>query len=143
VRFWDTSALVPLVLLESTTDQLEGLLSEDAVAAIWWGTPVELESAIARSHREGRLDGKARRAAIESTRAILDRALEIEPSEAVRERAQRLVRSHPLRAADGLQLAAALTWCEGQPAGSSLVSLDHRLREAAMVEGFDVLPGRA
>lgn len=140
MRFWDTSALVPLVLLESTTDRLEGILGEDPAVAVWWGTAVELESAIARSHREGRLDSKARRAAIEGIREIYDRALEIQASEALRNRAQRLVRSHPLRAADALQLAAALTWCEDQPAGNDLVSLDHRLREATAVEGFNVLP---
>jgi len=140
VRFWDTSALVPIIVRESTTERMDALLAEDAGLVVWWGTAVELESAIARSHRKGRLGAAARQAAIDGSREIFDSALEIQPAELLRARAQRLVRGHPLRSADALQLAAALTWCEDQAAGNELVALDQRLREAARVEGFDVLP---
>jgi uncharacterized protein len=59
----------------------------------------------------------------------------------VRRRAGRLVATHPLRAADAFQLAAALVWCEEQPAGETFVCLDEQLREAARREGFGLLPG--
>jgi hypothetical protein len=77
---------------------------------------------------------------------VLDRLraswLEIEPSEALRQGAMRLLRVHPLRAADTLQLAAALVWA-GIAAGRGFVTLDQRLADAARAEGFDVvMPAR-
>lgn len=59
----------------------------------------------------------------------------------MRERAQRLLGVHALRAADAFQLAAALVWSRGQTTGHAFVSYDDPLREAAGREGFDVLPG--
>lgn len=61
-------------------------------------------------------------------------------TEAVRQRAKRLLMVHPLRAADALQLAAALVWAAESPQGLELVCLDRRLKEAALKEGFTVLP---
>jgi hypothetical protein len=66
--------------------------------------------------------------------------VEVEPAAALRERAVRLLSSHNLRAADALQLAAALVWAEERPAGRVFVCLDARLREAARLDGFTVLP---
>jgi predicted nucleic acid-binding protein len=43
---------------------------------------------------------------------------------------------HPLSAADALQLAAALEWCEGKPQGNVFLTFDRRLREAAGLAGF-------
>lgn len=65
---------------------------------------------------------------------------EVEPANAVREQAGRILRLHPLRAADALQLAAALVWCQGDPLQQEFVCLDQRLRVAARREGFTVLP---
>jgi predicted nucleic acid-binding protein len=58
--------------------------------------------------------------------------------ERVRERARRLLEIHPLRAADSLQLAAALLTAEENPQGFAFVTLDRRLRDAAEKEGFHV-----
>jgi hypothetical protein len=62
------------------------------------------------------------------------------PSELVRQRAERLLSIHPLRAADAFQLAAALIWVEEAPQGLKVVCLDQNLREGAFKEGFTVLP---
>lgn len=59
--------------------------------------------------------------------------------ERVRERARRLLESHPLRAADALQLAAALIASEEEPKDLPFVTLDRRLALAAEKEGFKVL----
>ena len=59
--------------------------------------------------------------------------------EALRERAEGLLRRHPLRAGDALQLAAALTWAQSRPKGMRFLSLDARLSEAADREGFTVI----
>ncbi len=47
---------------------------------------------------------------------------------------------HPLRAADAMQLAAALVWTEDATSGAEFVCLDQNLREAALKEGFTILP---
>lgn len=107
---------------------------------IWWGTVVECLSAVRRIARTSILDGRAERRASDVLDMVRREAVEIEPSSAVRERALRVLALHPLRAADALQLAAALEWCGGRPSGSAFVCLDGRLSEAARREGFEVLP---
>jgi hypothetical protein len=44
---------------------------------------------------------------------------------------------YDLRAADALQLAAALNWCEDAPQGRVFLAVDQKLREAAVLSGFD------
>ena len=78
--------------------------------------------------------------AVERIRTFVEHTDTLSPSDELRRRAARLLAVHPLRAADALQLAAALLWCEEQPHGEGLVSLDAKLRDAAAKEGFSVLP---
>jgi predicted nucleic acid-binding protein len=107
---------------------------------LWWGTWAECAVAISRLRRERRLDSEGE----EKTRAVLgllaESWVEVEPSDDLRLLASLLSRDHPLNAADALQLAAALRWCEGNTAGAGFVCLDNQLRRAASDEGFDVLP---
>jgi predicted nucleic acid-binding protein len=62
--------------------------------------------------------------------------VEVEPTQTVRRQAERLVRLHPLRAADALQLAAALVACHHEPGTLPFLTADERLAEAAQREGF-------
>jgi uncharacterized protein len=64
---------------------------------------------------------------------------EVQPSESVRETARRLLRVHDLRAADAVQLAAALAAAEGRPGTLTVVCLDERLGIAAEREGFTLI----
>lgn len=141
MKFWDASAVVPLLLTEPQRAGLLDALERDPVMLVWWGTPVECVSAIARREREGDLTLADATAAIGRLRALALSWDEILPSEAVRGIAQRLLRVHALRAADSLQLAAALVAAERDPATLPLVSLDQRLSEAATREGFTIEPG--
>jgi predicted nucleic acid-binding protein len=138
--FWDTSALIPVVLPEGRSAPLTDALTADREVTLWWGTPVECLSATYRRHRETSLPGSLLTAALNRLRALVEDADTVAPTDDVRRRAGRLVAAHPLRAADALQLAAALIWCEEQPAGEAFVCLDERLREAARREGFTVMP---
>ncbi len=138
--FWDSSALVPLLVKEARTGQVAELARGEERMAMWWATPVECQTAVARRHRESPM---ASAQLEEVTSRITDLALKVSTvaaTEDVRTRARRLVSNHPLRAADALQLAAALAWCDERPAGGRFVCLDERLREAAVREGFTVLP---
>jgi len=102
---------------------------------VWWGSAIECASAIGRLYRDGHLTDDEE-AAARDLLAVLRRSwFEIQPGDAVREQALRLLRLHPLRAADALQLAAALEWA-GMPATGVLMTYDDRLRTAARREGF-------
>ena len=115
-------------------------LAEDSLMIVWWGSVVECWSAFARLRREGRFDTRDE----EQARAILARLAtawtEVLPSQVVRDHTARTLQLHPLRAADALQLAAALVWVQGQPMSQPFVCLDHRLRAAAQREGFLLIP---
>jgi len=138
--FWDTSAIIPVLLPEPRSAALTEALASDREVTMWWGTPVECLSAIYRRHRETPVPGPLLTVALERLRALIEDADSVAPTDEVRRRAGRLVAAHPLRAADALQLGAALVWCEEQSHGEAFVCLDDRLREAARREGFTLTP---
>jgi uncharacterized protein len=137
VRYWDASALVPLVLVEDTTPHLEHL-ADQATIITWWLSDVEIASAIERRSREGRLDSHGRAQALSTLATLAISWTEVTAVSAVRERAYRLLATHALRAADAVQLAAALVATGDRPRDHEFIALDVRLREAAQREGFTV-----
>jgi predicted nucleic acid-binding protein len=141
MRFWDASAIVALLAEEPARERLLRLLEEDPQVLAWWGTPVEIASALARREREQLLSGDEVAAALTAARALAESWHEIVPSDAVRRTAERLLRMHALRAADSLQLAAALIGADHDPATLEIVCLDARLTSAARREGFVVRDG--
>ena len=138
--FWDTSAIIPVLLPESRSAAITDALAADREVTLWWGTPVECLSAIYRRHRESPVPAPLLTEALSRLRALVEDADTVSPTDEVRRRAGRLVAAHPLRAADALQLGAALVWCEEQSHGEIFVCLDARLREAARREGFSLAP---
>ena len=142
MRFWDSSALVPLLVTEPATASLQVLAGRDRKKLVWWGTEVECASAITRRLREQVLDVVGASIAFQRLRQLARVWDEIEPSAVVRDTAIRLLRVHPLRAADALQLAAAFIAAEGRPASLEMVTLDDRLAEAAHKEGFSLVDVR-
>jgi predicted nucleic acid-binding protein len=117
------------------------LLEEDAAMVVWWATRVECVSAISRRAREGSLDPEGEAAARDLLNDLSGSWTEVQPSARLCALAEQSLATHPLRAADALQLASALIWCGSQPRGRSFVCLDDRLRTAASRSGFGVLPG--
>jgi predicted nucleic acid-binding protein len=136
MRFWDASAIVPLLVFEPSSELLLDLLERDPVMVVWWGAPVECTSAIARRERDGALTVADATTALERLRAVAAGWHEVLPVDPVRGTAQRLLRVHPLRSADSLQLAAAIVAAEHEPPTLEFVSLDERLNDAASREGF-------
>ena len=139
MKFWDASAIVPLLLTEASTRYLQALAVKDPDILVWWGTEVECASAIARLERDGDLDEATVVRAFERLKQVAGGWHEVDPTDAVREAAVRFVRVHPLRAADSLQLAAAFVAAERRPASLELITLDDRLAGAARKEGFAVV----
>jgi predicted nucleic acid-binding protein len=138
VRFWDSSALVPLLAAESRTRAAQALYAHDPEVVVWWGTPVECASAIARLERDGALTAARAADAFARLDALSGSWFQVDPRDEIRETARRLLRVHPLRAADALQLAAAFVVAERRPPTLAFLTLDDRLREAAAKEGFIV-----
>ena len=136
MRFWDSSAVLPLVVRERTTDAARALIRSDAAVVVWWSTQVECASALARLERGAAFTATDMAVAIASLSRLASAWHEIEASDLLREWAVRLVRVHPLRAADAMQLAAAIVAAEMRPSGLEFVTADRRLAEAAVREGF-------
>jgi len=140
VRFWDTSAFIPLLVRQSESATAIAWMQEDDAVVLWTLALVEAVSAIRRLLREGALDESAARSAEQRLTELLPAVHAVVDIERVKATALRLLRVHPVRAADALQLGAALEWSEGQPAGRVLLTFDGRLASAAQREGFTVLP---
>jgi predicted nucleic acid-binding protein len=139
MRFWDSSAIVPLLVAERESAPIATLLEGDPDMLVWWASPVECTSALARREREGSVAPAAVLDALGRLRALADAWQEVLPSDAVRSAALRLLRVHPLRTADALQLGAAIVASEHEPGSLPFVSLDARLCDAAGREGFSIL----
>jgi hypothetical protein len=139
VRFWDTSAVVPLLVTEGMTEVMAGELAVDAEQTVWWATSVECASALARLERSGSLDERGLAEANVALGTLADAWDEVQPGERVRQVAARVVRVHDLRSLDAFQLAAALVAADGDPGSLPFVVLDRRLGRAADREGFPVV----
>jgi predicted nucleic acid-binding protein len=138
VRFWDTSALIPLVVAERGTALAERLLRDDPAVVVWTLTRVELLSALARRRRE---EPAAARRLLGAKREILaawPRWSEVTAVEVVRRHAERVVDTHAIRAADALQIGAALVVAGDDPAALEFVTFDQPQAAAAEREGFRV-----
>jgi predicted nucleic acid-binding protein len=140
VRFWDSSALLPLFVRETHSPAVEALVADDPAIIVWWAAHVECGSAVHRLRREGAFTPAEAAQLLTRLTAALGAAEVVQPGEELSAVALRLLANHPLRAADALQLAAALVWARGRPAGRELVCLDEQLSTAAILEGFTVLP---
>lgn len=140
MSFWDSSAILPLLVREPSSGEIHRLARTLGERVVWWGTLVECFSALSRLQRAGSFSLAEVQRAASRLLAHAESWIEVLPVEAVRSSAVRLISVHELRAADALQLAAAMEWAEHKPAGRAFVCLDARLRNAALREGFRVLP---
>ncbi len=139
MRFWDTSAVVPLLTQQVSSMSMEREYASDPILSVWCLTSIEAWSAVARLRRQGHLDSPGMRIARRRLEGFVERWAEIDDIPAVRGRARRLLETHPLRSGDALQLAAALVLVSDRPERAPFVTLDARLAEAAEREGFQVI----
>lgn len=142
MRYWDSSALVPLLVGEPSTPRVERWLTEDPHIATWVWTRAEVVGAIERRVREGLLTREQRRAALRGLDQLEADWDEITDVLVVRSRASSLLARHPLRAADAGQLGAALMVQDQMSDRLTFVCLDRKLSLAAEREGLRVLDAR-
>jgi predicted nucleic acid-binding protein len=137
VKFWDTSALVPLLADEPQTDAVRAIAESDPELAVSFITAIEVDSALWRKSKRS-ADEVARQRSHRRLAALEADWLVINSFDHVLHEARRIVRRRGLRAADALQLASAMLL---RPAGvTTFVTLDHDLAAAARAEGFPILP---
>jgi len=139
MRYWDTSAILPLIVDEAARGRSLELYQQDSQIVAWWATPVEMASAVARREREGKISAEEADAALKAAKRLAAAWHEVVPSDVIRRTAERLLRVHPLRAADSLQLSAALIVANHDPATLEMICFDSRLTAAARREGFVVI----
>ncbi len=136
--FWDASALVPLCVHESATSAAVTHLKEFS-PVVWWGSIVEIQSAICRLNRQSTITDAGKEAAVARLETLNRAWREITAGDKLRELALDLLNDYPLKAADGLQLAASLIWCDERPARRNFVCADQRLSGTARSIGFAVI----
>jgi predicted nucleic acid-binding protein len=137
--FWDTSALVPLCCYQAVSAKARQVARVQRPQVVWWGTSIEGFNTFVRLLREGEFSQVEFDQVCRKFQLLRRSWVEISPSEQVRELAEQVLRQHALSAADGLQLAAALLWCDKQPHHRRFVCADKKLAEAAEKLGFDVV----
>lgn len=139
MNFWDTSAIVALGVDELHRQRALRVLETDDQVIVWWGTAVEYVAAVSRRERDGSLKTDEVATLLNHFDGLSQVWYEVQPGQRIKALAQRLLRVHPLRAADGLQLAAALVAAEDDPSSMGFVCFDARLNQAASREGFTIL----
>jgi len=138
VRYWDASALVPLLIEQPASAHSDRAYDDDHAITTWWATSLECQSGIARIERDGGAPALVQEALARLVQ-LESEWIEIAPSNFVRLTAGRLLRTHPLRTGDALQLAAAIAAADGNPRGLPFLTFDDRLALAASKEGFPVV----
>ncbi|MBT3271610.1 MAG: type II toxin-antitoxin system VapC family toxin [Spirochaetales bacterium] len=139
MTYWDSSCLVALLVEETNTVECESRLRSDPQIVTWWLSRIECVSALNRLCRNGNLTESELRVALKNLEILSDSFVEVQPVAAVRLIAARLLRVHPLRAADSLQLASAVLAAGENRKALEFLSYDTRLAEAADREGFACL----
>ena len=136
--FWDASALVPLCVHEAASRHAQSQLRRFA-PVVWWGSLIEVHSAICRLHRDNEITDLDKQGAVARLSLLSRGWREVLPNDQLRDLATQSLDKYSLRAADSVQLAASLTWCEQRPSRRSFICGDQRLAKAAESAGFSVL----
>jgi len=139
MAFWDSSAIIPLCVRQDESSLSVRYARQFPRMVVWWSATVESHSGVARLFRKGELLEDKKDAALHRLGSLQSSWYEILPSDSIRSIAQDLLWSFSLGAADSLQLAAAMKWCNDKPRGRSFVCFDKRLCDAAAHVGFSVL----
>jgi uncharacterized protein len=124
MSFWDSSALVPLCTNEPRSISAGKLWKQFPQRFVWWETSVEICSALARLEREKIITPQKRLSAEKRLKVLEKVWTEIQPAARIKELARTFPAQHKMKAADSLQLAAALVWCNEQPKGRAFISGD-------------------
>ena len=139
IAFLDSSALAKRYLREPGTDEVLGWMDRHPVV-ISRLAQVEIASALARLTREESLTREAAEAAYAALVHDVPHFDVVELSASVTHRAMALLREHPLRSLDAIQLASCIEFTQRSGLETTLITYDRRLAEIARLEGVLVVP---
>lgn len=137
--FWDTSAIIPLYCNQVISSGSRAVRQRYSTLAVWWGTHVEVHSALNRLSREGIQSELQTKSAFAKWARLRSSARIINPDDNILRIAASLTADNGIRALDAFQLSAALVWCRELPRNRPIICADKRLGEAAGQVGFDVV----
>lgn len=132
--FWDTSALMLLCVRQAKSQEFRKLWQRSDRLVVWWGTTVEMRSALSRLHRGNDITTQGLQFALARLDAMRPQWREITPSDKLRDFAENVPEVYGVKSLDAFQLAAALVWCNEK----TFVCDDVQLSEAARKAGFTV-----
>jgi len=138
MMFWDTSALVPLILDEPTSLQMRAIFADDPEILTSAFTTIEIASAVWRRRHASELSLAAHQQTDELFAGLSTTWTELAVSQDAIDSANGAMSRHALRAGDALQLGTALL-AAPSPRKLGFVTLDKELAAAARKEGFPVL----
>ena len=141
-RYFDASALVKRYVREANSTSIRRLLKLGPVATSRL-SEVEVASALGRRVREGAFTSEERDRAMTSLEEDLTVFIVVEVTPRITARSRELLRQHPLRAGDAVQLASCLYLQQELAEGVPFVAFDDKLAEAARHEGLNVVAGRS
>ena len=72
MRFWDSSAIIPLIVEESASARMRDLYESDRGMLVWWGTLVECRSGLARRERAGTISDETENEPMRAFRELAD-----------------------------------------------------------------------
>jgi hypothetical protein len=84
MRFWDASAIVPLLMTEPPTKTVQAIAEKDPTMIVWWATEVECASAVTRLERNAALDQAAATQAFGRLKHLVHAWHEVDPSDPIR-----------------------------------------------------------
>ena len=137
--FADSSSLVKLYVPELGFEMVRALPEPLLVSAL---AQVEVASAFWRKQRLGECSARDALVLSDQVRADLadGRLLALEASSLILTEAERAVARHRLRAYDAVQLATAIVARSALGALDGVATADGALADAALAEGFALLP---
>ena len=135
IAYFDTSAVVPLVVEEPVSDTAHRLWMEaERLVSVRLVYP-EARAALAQGRRMDRIDARGLRAAVVGLEGLLDQMDMIELTAELAHEAGHLAEVRALRGYDAVHLAAARTL---RDADLVLVAADRALCQAATAEDLNV-----
>lgn len=137
--FWDSSAIVPVCCVQECSVSARRAYRKFKKPIVWWGTPIEMQSALRKLNQTGFLTKRQSISALrlwENFRANSHSVILFEKTILL---AEELPEKFGLRSLDAFQLASALIWCSERPRNRQFICADRRLAEVASDAGFDVV----
>lgn len=145
ILYLDTSALAKRYVAERGSRTVRAAMAAALIPATSAVAYAEMQAALARAHRDGRMDAAAYALATTLSSSHWSRYLRLAVDDALALEAGRLVVAHTrfaLRGFDAIHLASAHRLASGRPANVAFACWDVRLWRAARHDGFGMVPAR-